>query len=637
MNQLVKLRTLVPIPLRHFARSNQSYETAAQAELRKQRAQAKKLREEQEMAYMKEFEAEKERILNKMSAEQRELRKYFDFKYDDQINQEVRVRFAPSPTGDLHIGGLRTALYNYLFAKANQGKFILRIEDTDKKREVEGAGEQIQKVLEWAGIKVDEGPGSEAEKNYLRNKQIDSNSKISEKMRMGPYPPYIQSQRLHIYAKFVKTLLENKNAYHCFCNSDRLKQMRLEQAGSKHAKTKYDRLCLGLSDEEVEERIANGEPYVIRMLIPGGETEFEDIVHGKITFNNDTVDDQVIMKSDGFPTYHFANVVDDYLMRITHVIRGEEWLPSTPKHVLLYKMFEMDLPKFAHLPLLLNSKGQKLSKRHGDVSVIDYKNKGYLPQALLNGLALLGWNPPHREDPNVLAEDLEQFLKHEVMTMNDLETLFDINKIGKSGVKFDERKLEYLNQMHIRYEFQYFNDTQERDECVRKWRKVMLEHLPEHLHRRVRSLSDSKTLKVMDMMKSRIHFYTDLNNHTYFFEKPQYATQRAEKFLTRLKQPTEVKIEILSDLVQIFTSMQSSLADRSKDFVDAASVNKACSMYLYENESRGWKSEDVFFLLRFALSGNPVGAPTGEISEVIGMNEVIERCGETIQFLETLR
>ena len=193
------------------------------------------------------------------------------------------------------------------------------------------------------------------------------------------------------------------------------------------------------------------------MLIPNGKTEFKDLVHGKVIFDNDTVDDQVIMKSDGFPTYHFANVVDDYLMRITHVIRGEEWLPSTPKHILLYKMFGIEPPVFAHLPLLLNMKGQKLSKRQREVSVDDYQNKGYLPEALLNGLALLGWNPPHREDPAFLSEtNMTSLLKHEVLTMEELEILFNIEKIGKSGVKFEEKKLEFLNSMHIRNKFEYF-------------------------------------------------------------------------------------------------------------------------------------------------------------------------------------
>lgn len=221
--------------------------------------------------------------------------------------------------------------------------------------------------------------------------------------------------------------------------------MRTEQGGLKHQKTKYDRFCYGISKDEVDERVDSGEPYVIRMLIPKGKTEFKDMIHGKVIFDNDSIDDQVIMKSDGFPTYHFANVVDDYLMRITHVIRGEEWLPSTPKHIILYKMFEMDVPTFAHLPLLLNSKGQKLSKRQGDVSVIEYKDKGFLPEALVNGLALLGWNPPHREDPNVLSQDATAFLKHEVMDMDDMKNLFQIEKVGKSGVKFDIKKLEFLN------------------------------------------------------------------------------------------------------------------------------------------------------------------------------------------------
>ena len=237
------------------------------------------------------------------------------------------------------------------------------------------------------------------------------------------------------------------------------------------------------------------------MLIPNGKTEFKDMIHGKVIFDNDTVDDQVIMKSDGFPTYHFANVVDDYLMKITHVIRGEEWLPSTPKHLLLYKMFEMDPPEFAHLPLLLNSKGQKLSKRQGDVSVDDYMNKGFQPEALLNGLGLLGWNPPHREDADVLSEGVGQLLKHEVMTLKDMEQLFNIRKVGKSGVKFDHGKLEFLNQHHIRNKFTYFEDPEDKKQCIEEFKEILIEFLDKSLHSKVNQTSDVKICKIMDMMK----------------------------------------------------------------------------------------------------------------------------------------
>lgn len=370
------------------------------------------------------------------------------------------MRFAPSPTGDLHIGGLRTALYNYLFAKANDGKFILRVEDTDKAREVEGSIAGIVDCLNWAGLEFDEGPGSKTHSENLQKMKFGE--EVIQKYLEGSFAPYKQSERLHIYKKFCDTLIENGHAYHCFCTAERLKEMRAQQGRQKHAKTKYDRLCHGLSESEVRERVESGEPYVIRMFVPRGKTEFRDLIHGKVIFDNDIIDDQVLMKADGYPTYHFANVVDDYLMRITHVIRGEEWLPSTPKHLILYKMFEIDPPEFAHLPLLLNLNGQKLSKRHGDVSVHEYRDRGYLPEALLNGLALLGWNPPNREDPNVLSQDLTSIERSDMLHMSEMEALFNIKKVGKSGVKFDERKLEFLNAMHIRDKFTFYEDVEER-------------------------------------------------------------------------------------------------------------------------------------------------------------------------------
>lgn len=372
---------------------------------------------------------------------------------------DVRVRFAPSPTGDLHIGGLRTALYNYLFAEANNGTMVLRIEDTDKTREVEGSTEKIVEWLKWAGISYYEGPGGLIEKENNYTYKLPD---YTEATKQGKYAPYIQSQRLHIYQENVVKLLESKQAYHCFCSADRLKQMRKEQAGSKHQKTKYDRFCLSLSEQEVQDRVASGEPYVIRMLVPNGKTEHRDLIHGKIIFDHDSVDDQVIMKSDGFPTYHFANVVDDHLMKITHVIRGEEWLPSTPKHLILYRMLNVAPPYFAHLPLLLNANGQKLSKRQGDVSVQDYIDKEYLPEALINGLALLGWNPPQTRD----NEDTTS----EVLTLDQMKSLFRIDKVGKSGVKFDERKLVFFNTQHIRLKHE---GDKPRDE----WNRIFIRYL----------------------------------------------------------------------------------------------------------------------------------------------------------------
>ena len=276
------------------------------------------------------------------------------------ISEEVRVRFAPSPTGYLHVGGLRTALYNYLFARHNNGKFILRVEDTDQNRYVEGAVENLIKTLKWVGLNYDEGP------------EVGGN-----------FGPYFQSERLSIYKDHIDQLIEKGHAYPCFCSTERIQKLRAQQQSQK-LQAKYDKHCLSLSKDEIKQKIADGEPYVIRLNVPANERIIiDDIVRGQVDFNSDIVDDQILIKSDGFPTYHLANVVDDHLMKITHVIRGEEWLSSTPKHVLLYDFFEWERPQFAHLPLLLNADKSKLSKRQGDVAVEDYQQKGYLKEALI--------------------------------------------------------------------------------------------------------------------------------------------------------------------------------------------------------------------------------------------------------------
>lgn len=285
------------------------------------------------------------------------------------IKDKPRVRFAPSPTGYLHVGGLRTALYNYLFAKHNEGTTILRIEDTDKNRYVEGAVDNLLAALDWVGLEFDEGP-----------------------KKGGSFGPYLQSQRFDIYHKYAKELIERGNAYYAFDTPERLEKLRKEQLARKE-QPKYDKLALTLSREEVNKKLENGEPYVIRMNVePGPKVVVNDRVRGRVEFDREIIDDQILIKSDGYPTYHLANLVDDHLMKITHVIRGEEWLSSTPKHVLLYEFFDWGKPEFAHLPLLLNSDKTKLSKRQGDVTVEDYQHKGYLPEALLNFVALLGWN-----------------------------------------------------------------------------------------------------------------------------------------------------------------------------------------------------------------------------------------------------
>ncbi|MFC1617923.1 glutamate--tRNA ligase [Patescibacteria group bacterium] len=333
-----------------------------------------------------------------------------------ETNKKIVTRFAPSPTGMMHVGSLRTALYNYLWAKHNQGKFILRIEDTDQERLVEGAVTQIIKTLDWAGLEYDEGS-------------------ILGEQEKGDHGPYIQSKRLDIYRQHVDKLLKSGAAYRCFCTREEVEKMR-EQQQARGVPTMYDRRCLKLTEQQVREKLDAGDSFVVRLKIPrDGVTAFKDVVRKRVQFENKLIDDQVLLKSDGFPTYHLAVVVDDYLMGVNYVIRGEEWLPSTPKHILLYLAFGWKPPKYAHLPLLVDKQKRKLSKRHGDVSVDDFIKKGYLKEAIINFVALLGWNPKSTE---------------EIFTLSGLVEKFALQDVHKAAAVFDTDKLDWINGKYIR-------------------------------------------------------------------------------------------------------------------------------------------------------------------------------------------
>ncbi len=332
----------------------------------------------------------------------------------------IRVRFAPSPTGYLHIGGLRTALYNYLLAKKSGGTFVLRIEDTDRERLVPDATEKLLRTLKECGLQPDEGV------------RLSEDGKVTQ---VGDSGPYIQSERLEVYSRHAQQLLDGGHAYRCFCTQDELATMRAAQAAA-HQLPKYDRRCLRLTPDEVKAKLDTNVPHVVRLKVPDeGSSTFTDAIRGDVTFQHTEVDDQVLMKSDGFPTYHLAVVVDDHLMGITHVVRGEEWISSTPKHLLLYKAFGWDHPVYAHLPLLLSQTRAKLSKRQGDVAVEDFLAKGYLPVALLNFVALLGWNPK---------------TERELFTLSELVDAFNIEQTNKAGAVVDMARLDWFNNQHIR-------------------------------------------------------------------------------------------------------------------------------------------------------------------------------------------
>ena len=324
------------------------------------------------------------------------------------MDKIVRTRFAPSPTGFMHVGNLRTGLYAYLFAKINKGKFILRIEDTDQERYVEGAVDVIYRTLKEAGIEHDEGPDKD-----------------------GGYGPYIQSERKGMYLDYAKELIEKGGAYYCFCTKE-----RLESLTDENGVRKYDKHCLHLSKEEVEARLKSGEPYVIRQNIPlEGVSEYDDLVFGHIAVNNADMEDNILIKSDGMPTYNFANVVDDHLMNITHVIRGVEYLSSTPKYNLMYDAFGWERPTYIHLSPIMKDAQRKLSKRYGDANFEDFLAKGYLPEAIVNYIALLGWNPKDNK---------------EKMTMDELIAEFSVDGISKSPSIFDEAKMRWLNSEYIK-------------------------------------------------------------------------------------------------------------------------------------------------------------------------------------------
>jgi glutamyl-tRNA synthetase len=326
--------------------------------------------------------------------------------------EEVRVRIAPSPTGMPHIGNFRTVVFNWLFARSRGGKFVVRIEDTDVARKVEGSMEAILDGLRWLGLDWDEGP------------EVG-----------GPYEPYLQSQRLDIYKEHSDRLVADGKAYPCFCSPERLAAMR-EELQRRKQPPGYDRLCRTLSSAEIESRLAEGLVPVVRFKVPlEGSTTFHDLIHGDITFPNSVLDDFVLIKSDGYPTYHMAHLVDDHLMRISHVMRADEWISSTPRHALLYQAFGWEPPKFAHVPQILGPDRSKLSKRHGATSIIAYRDMGYLPEAMLNYLALLGW-----------AYDATT----EIMSREELISYFSIEKINKTGAIFDVTKLDWMNGYYIR-------------------------------------------------------------------------------------------------------------------------------------------------------------------------------------------
>ena len=488
--------------------------------------------------------------------------------------KEFRLRFAPSPTGYLHIGGLRTALYNYIYAKRNNGKFILRIEDTDQTRFVEGAIENLIDSLKWAGIDYDEGV-------FVEDHKV---------VQKGDYGPYIQSERLDTYKKYVDELIEKDHAYHCFCSKERLESIREEQK-IKGLVPKYDGFCRNISLEEAKERVANGEEHVVRLKLPHDkDIHFHDVVRGDIVINTNDIDDQVLLKSDGYPTYHMAVVVDDHLMKITHIVRGEEWLPSTPKHIYLYEAFGWEKPEYVHLPTVLNKDRKKLSKRQGDVSVDDFKNKGYLPEGLINYLALVGWSPEDNE---------------EIISMDEMIEKFSFERVSKTGGIFDKDKLDWVNGHYIRsssveritelaipflIEANYIDENFANEN--REWLEILVDTVKESL---------SAVIEIVDKVK-------------FIFDDEVEAVEEGAQELLKGEQVPELMQAIIDEL----NNVEEIDMEYAKTFMKT--IQKAT----------GIKGKNLFMPTRVAITGSEHGPEMVNILYLLGKDKIIKRVSKIL-------
>ena len=480
---------------------------------------------------------------------------------------EVRTRFAPSPTGYMHIGNLRTALYEYLIAKSQGGKFILRIEDTDQERQVEGAVDVIYNTMRMTGLKHDEGPDIG-----------------------GDYGPYVQSERMGMYMDYAKELVEKGEAYYCFCTKERLESLK-ESNAEGAAFAKYDRHCLGLSKEEVQAKLDAGVPFVIRQKMPdSGTTTFSDVVYGDITVENTELDDQILMKADGFPTYNFANVVDDHLMHITHVVRGREYLSSTPKYNLLYKAFGWEPPVYVHLPAVMRDAHHKLSKRHGDKSFEDLVREGYVVEAIVNYIALLGWSPSGTQ---------------EIFSLKELEENFDMAGLSKSPAIFDIKKLTWMNSEYLKaMDFDKFYALAE---------PKLKEALGD---------TDLDLKKIAALLQKRLETLNDIPGLVEFFKiLPEYGTELYTH--KKMKTNDEIALSSLEAALPVLENLE--------DW-NTTSIHDALMALVGE---LGIKNGQLLWPVRTALSGEPT-SPGGamELADILGKEESLRRIRKGIELLK---
>ena len=477
------------------------------------------------------------------------------------MTDNVRVRLPPSPTGDPHVGNIRTAIYNWLFARHHGGSFIIRVEDTDQARKVEGATEKLLESLRWLGLDWHEGPDVG-----------------------GPYGPYYQSQRTELYQRVAGELLESGDAYRCYCSPERLDESRKEQARRKEHQG-YDRRCRYLSEGERLEVASSGIVPVVRFMMPlEGVTTVHDLVRGKVSVENHLIDDFVMLKSDGFPTYHLGNVVDDHYMEITHVMRGEEWLPSTPRHIQLYRALAWEPPQFAHLPIILAPDRAKLSKRHGATSVLEYRQMGYLPEAMVNFLVLLGWS----------LDD-----KTEIISTQDLIRHFTIERVGKSGAVFSPDKLEWMNGYYIRQ----FSHERLADALLDYWRGYPpgeFSGLPDRAH----------LLKIVPLIQERLKTLADAAPLIPFF------------FVDEVDYDIEELVQKGMDAAMTKRGLEAALAGLSGlSSFDSDSIEDLLRPMAQELNV---KAGQLFGALRVATTGLRVSPPLFETMEVLGKERTIE-------------
>jgi glutamyl-tRNA synthetase len=479
-----------------------------------------------------------------------------------ESQSEVRVRFAPSPTGHPHVGNIRTALFNWLFARHHGGTFVLRIEDTDAARRVEGAVESILEGLTWLGLDWDEGP-------------------------------VFQSDRLPLYRDAADELVRSGAAYHCFCSPERLEQVRAEQARQK-LPPRYDGLCRGISPDEAARRMADGEHSVVRFKTPAeGETTFDDLIRGPVTFSNATLNDYVLLKSDGYPTYHLANVVDDHHMRISHIMRADEWISSTALHVMLYAAFGWSPPLFAHLPMILGPDKSKLSKRHGATTVIEYRREGYLPEALFNFLALLGWSLDDRT---------------EMFTREELVSAFTLERVGKTAAIFNKPKLDWMNGVYIR--------SLPPDEFARRAMPYLVESLPESV---ARPLDTDYVRQVTTLVQERVKVLSELGELCDFFftdELPYAVDALIAKGMDR-----EQTVQALRSLC---TALES-LNPWNKETLESA-VRPLC-------DDLALSPKQLFGVVRVAVTGRTAAPPLFDTMEVLGQRRCLARLKEAATLL----